>query len=98
MVTITERAAAELQQVLADNNAPPGQGVRLAADPTGHLGLRIDAPRAGDEVVYRDEAPVLVVASEVAGRLMDVVLDYGSSEEDSQAPGGFVLRPPQELE
>jgi Fe-S cluster assembly iron-binding protein IscA len=97
MVTVTERAATALQQVLEDNHAPPGQGVRLAADATGHLGMTIDAPRDGDDVVYAAEEPVLMVAGPVAGQLEDMVLDYQASDDDSQTSAGFVLRPDQQV-
>jgi Fe-S cluster assembly iron-binding protein IscA len=97
MVTVTDRAANVLQQVLQENHAPPGQGVRLAADASGHLGMTIDMPREGDDVVYSEETPVLVVAGPVAGQLTDMVLDYQAPENDSQTSPGFVLRPEQEL-
>ncbi len=29
MITVTERAATELQELLATSNAPPGQGIKL---------------------------------------------------------------------
>jgi hypothetical protein len=49
-----------------------------------------------DEVVRRDEKPVLIVDGAVVEPLTDMVVDYELSEDDRQTPGGFVLRGPQE--
>jgi Fe-S cluster assembly iron-binding protein IscA len=94
MVRVTERAATALQEFLATNDAPPDSGVRLAPDSRGDLGMIVDAPHAGDEVVVRgeDAAPVLIVDSAVADELQDMVVDYEVAEDDHQTAGGFVLR------
>jgi Fe-S cluster assembly iron-binding protein IscA len=94
MVRVTERAATALQVLLATNAAPPDSGVRLAPNARGDLGMSVDAPHAGDEVVRREEdaTPVLIVDSAVVEDLQEMVVDYESAEDDHQTPGGFVLR------
>ena len=98
MVRVTEQAATALEELLEANEAPPEAGVRLTPSGAGNIGMVIDAPHAGDEVVRRDEKPVLIVDSAVVGPLTDMVVDYQSSEEDRQTPGGFVLREPPDEE
>jgi Fe-S cluster assembly iron-binding protein IscA len=98
MVRVTEQAATALQELLEANDAPPEAGVRLTPSGPGNIGMVIDAPHEGDEVVRRDEKPVVIVYGVVAGPLTDMVVDYQSSKEDRQTPGGFVLREPPEEE
>jgi Fe-S cluster assembly iron-binding protein IscA len=69
MITVTERAAARLQEVVATRDVPPGQGVKLVPQGPGSVGLTIAAPDAGDEVVQYEDAPVLIVD----GRLTDAL-------------------------
>ena len=55
MITVTEKAASELQQLLASKNAPAGSGLRLGVERGGCAGLaytmRIAEPEEGDEVI-----------------------------------------------
>ena len=59
MITVTERAAARLQEVLATRDVPEGLGVKLAPQGPRSVGLTLAAPAAGDEVVRYQDAPVL---------------------------------------
>ena len=96
MVRVTEQATTALQELLEANDAPPEAGVRLTPSGAGNIGMVIDEPHTGDEVVRRDEKPVLIVDGAVVEPLTDMVVDYQSTSDDHQTPGGFVLREPQE--
>src|SRR4051794_33919111 len=98
MVRITERATVALQDLLMANDAAPDVGVRLTPDGRDSLGMVIDEPHKGDEVIRNEQTPVLIVDTVVANHLTDMVIDYPTVEDDHQTPGGFVLRSPEEQE
>jgi hypothetical protein len=91
MINVTERAATVLQDLLTTNDAPPGQGVKLVPDSQGNLGMTIASPDEGDQVVRRDEAPLLIVDASIAQQLDRTELDVQEipGEESAQ----FTLRP-----
>jgi Fe-S cluster assembly iron-binding protein IscA len=93
MIRVTERAASALQELLETNAAPPDSGVRIARTDNGGLGMIVDSPHAGDEVVLRgeDATPVLIIDSAVSEDLRGMVVDFESAEDDHQTAGGFVL-------
>jgi Fe-S cluster assembly iron-binding protein IscA len=94
MVRVTEQAATALEELLADNAAPPEVGVRLTPSGGGNLGMAIDAPHDGDEVISRDdETPLLIVDQQLSPGLVEMVVDFRSEADDHQTAGGFVLRP-----
>lgn len=76
MITITERAAAGLEEMLRAHNAPPGQGVKLVPGDIGGFGMTIDTPSDGDEVIRAAGEALLIVDGRIAGDL-DGVLDCG---------------------
>jgi Fe-S cluster assembly iron-binding protein IscA len=88
MVQITERAGTELQRLLSEHFARPQQGVRLRLDQGGGLGMTIDVPHAGDSVIRRDHAPLLIVDGRLAASLAQRVLDFPLP---SEAKRGFTL-------
>jgi len=92
MVRVTDEAAIALKELLVDNDAPPDAGVRLTPTAGGNLGMVIDSPHDGDEVIRRDEEPVLIVGDELSERMTDMVVDFESPRANGQSPGGFVLR------
>jgi Fe-S cluster assembly iron-binding protein IscA len=98
MVRVTAQAAEALQELLADNAAPPDAGIRLTPSAGGSLGMEIESPHDGDEVISRDETPLLIVDGAVAPGLQDMVVDYSDGADDHQSPGGFLLRPKQSNE
>lgn len=75
MISVTERAATELQDLLMTNGATPDQGVKLITDSSGNIGMTIALPAEGDEVVRRDEAPLLIVDGTIAQQLDGTELD-----------------------
>jgi Fe-S cluster assembly iron-binding protein IscA len=98
MVRVTDRAVTALQDILTDRHAPPEAGIRLTPDGSGGLGMTVDAPVDGDEVIERDESCVLIVDGAIKKRMGEMVVDYQSAEPESGQTGErqFVLRPPQD--
>ena len=92
MVRITERATSALHDFLVGNEARPESGVRLTPAGNGRLGMVVDEPHAGDEVIHDRQTPVLIVDGAVAGQLTDMIVDFKSVEDDPQS-GGFVIKP-----
>ena len=92
MVSITEKAAAKIKQLMAAENKE-GQGLRLKVVGGGCSGLQykmdIDAPRPGDKVFELEGARVLVDMKSLL-YLNGTELDY--KEELMQA--GFVFQNP----
>jgi hypothetical protein len=56
------------------------------------MGMVIEPPQAGDEVISQHETPLLIVDGAVASSLTDMVVDYRDVTDDHQSAGGFVLR------
>jgi Fe-S cluster assembly iron-binding protein IscA len=94
MITLTERAATELEELLTTNNAPPGQGLKLVPGRTGQVGMIIGAPSEGDEVVRRGDEPLLIVDSSIAGALDGAKIDCETAVVDGQPKAEFRLEPP----
>ena len=61
MITVTESAKKELQNILSANVDNPQARLRLTTDNQGQLGLGIDVEQAGDQVVEHEDSKVLVV-------------------------------------
>jgi Fe-S cluster assembly iron-binding protein IscA len=93
MVRLTDQAASALQELLAESAAPPEAGVRLSPSSGGNLGMNIETPQVGDEVIEREDTPLLIVDSAVAPGLSEMVIDFSDVGDDHQTAGGFVLRP-----
>jgi Fe-S cluster assembly iron-binding protein IscA len=93
MITVTERAASALEGLLAESNAEPGQGVKLFPRGTDEIGMTIDAPSEGDEVIRRSDAPLLIVDQTLTRPLDGAQLDCEEAT-NGQAPTRFALRKP----
>jgi Fe-S cluster assembly iron-binding protein IscA len=91
MITVTERAATALEELLSSSNAQPGQGVKLIPSDGGQVGMTIDAPSEGDEVVSRGDAPLLIVDSDIADALDGARIDCDTSMVDGQQKLEFKL-------
>jgi Fe-S cluster assembly iron-binding protein IscA len=98
MVRVTDQAANALQELLADYAAPPEAGVRLSPSAGGDLGMNIEMPRDGDEVIEQEDTPLLIVDAAVAPGLSDMVVDLSDGTDDHQTASGFVLRPERQDE
>ena len=95
MVTVTERAAAEFQEILTTKNAPPGHGVKLVPGGTSGVGIAIDAPGEGDQVIPRSEgdAPLLIVDSRIADALDGMEIDCAEGQAEGQQGAAFTIQP-----
>jgi Fe-S cluster assembly iron-binding protein IscA len=91
MVTLTDRAAAELQRVVDTTQATPEEAVRLAPDGSGGLAMSLDTPHAEDEVLRRGESAVLLIDQTIAPQLADMVLDCETTVDDPGASPRFRL-------
>lgn len=89
MLTITENARTAVEDLTTQARLPESGGVRIAADETGALELRlVPTPEPEDAVVQSGDARVFV-APQTAPTLADLALDT----EPSGADGSFVLVP-----
>ena len=93
MVTVTERAAAELQELLRNQNASEGEGVKLVPGDDGRVQMTIAEPNAGDQVTQRDGHPLLIVDASLAETLDGTEVDYATVGANGASPPGFTLRP-----
>jgi Fe-S cluster assembly iron-binding protein IscA len=93
MVTVTERAATELQEVLKNQNASDSEGVKLMPGDDGRIQMTIGQPEAGDQVMQRDGHPLLIVDSAIVDTLDGTEVDFQSGDQNGTGSGAFTLRP-----
>jgi Fe-S cluster assembly iron-binding protein IscA len=93
MVIVTERAAAEIQEVLRNQNASESEGVKLVPGVDGRVQMTIGPAEAGDQVTQRDGHPLLIVDAAIVDTLEGTEVDYQSGEENGTNAVGFTLRP-----
>jgi Fe-S cluster assembly iron-binding protein IscA len=93
MVTVTERAAVELQEVLRNQNAGEGEGVKLVPGGDGRVQMTIAEPEIGDEVTRRDGHPLLIVDAALANSLDGTEVDFATESSNGTGAAGFTLRP-----
>lgn len=81
MLTLTDTAATEIRNLVAQPEVPDDGGVRIASGPDGALTLALaPAPSEGDAVVENDGARVFLEPT--AGDLLaDQLLDAGVDPE-----------------
>jgi Fe-S cluster assembly iron-binding protein IscA len=94
MITVTERAASALEALLADSDAQPGQGVKLIPSGENSVGMVIEAPNAGDEVVRRADEPLLIVDRTLSRPLDGAQIDCVDATGGDQTPTRFTLKRP----
>jgi Fe-S cluster assembly iron-binding protein IscA len=93
MITVTERAASALEALLADSDAQPGQGVKLIPSGEDTIGMVIEGPSEGDEVVRRGDAPLLIVDRSISGPLDGSQIDC-EGDIDGRTQTRFTLQRP----
>lgn len=80
MLTVTDKAKAELARVAAQRGLSPAQCLRLTIPPKwtgeGDFGVVIDVPDPTDVVISHEAGPVLRLEPDVAERLARSMLDY----------------------
>lgn len=91
MITVTERAASALEALLVESNAEAGQGVKLVPKGTDEIGMSIEAPNEGDEVIRRADGPLLIVDRTLTNPLDGAQFDCEESR-DGETPTRFALR------
>jgi Fe-S cluster assembly iron-binding protein IscA len=93
MVTVTDRAAVELQEVLRMQNAAEDEGVKLVPSSDGRVQMTIAQPGTGDEVTRRDGHPLLIVDAALAESLDGTEVDFATESSNGTGSAGFTLRP-----
>jgi Fe-S cluster assembly iron-binding protein IscA len=86
LITITMRAKAGLSQYLKEKNAAAGMAVKLVPLGRGELDMVIDLPAGGDEVVCRDEKPILIVDRRLVEALNGAVFDLAADLRPGVTP------------
>lgn len=94
MITLTDKAVAELGALLAKRAKSPQSGLRLAVRRGGCAGwqyeMQVGEPEAGDQVVESGTARVIVAADSVE-RLQGCEIDFSDDLSDA----GFKVHNPQ---
>lgn len=90
MITVTEKASAELKTLLESKNAPEESGLRLGVERGGCAGLaytmRIGVAEDGDEIVNLNGTS-FIIASDSMDVLDGCTVDF----EDSLSDRGFKI-------
>jgi Fe-S cluster assembly iron-binding protein IscA len=84
MLTITERAATELRELLEASAATPEQGVKLCPDGQGGVQVAVGTADAGDEVLRDDGHPLLIIDPVISDIVDGAILDSESVEIDGR--------------
>ena len=93
MVFLTDRAADRLEEMLDANHAGPAEGVRVVPIAPGRIGLIVDVPHEGDEVIERDEQPLLIVDSTLVEVLQAAEIDSTTVVVAGEPYTEFTVRP-----
>ena len=91
MITVTERAASALEALLAESNAEAGEGVKLFPKGTDEIGMTIEAPSDGDEVIRHADGPLLIVDRALTQPLDGAQFDCEDAV-NGQSPTRFALK------
>ncbi|MSQ11692.1 MAG: hypothetical protein EXR48_03215 [Dehalococcoidia bacterium] len=74
-LTVTDRAAVLLKQLLERRRGGPNQVLRVIVNATGKLVLALDTQRKGDHLISYQGDPLMVVAPKLQERLTTRRLD-----------------------
>jgi hypothetical protein len=85
MLTLTERAATELRELLEANDASREQGIKLCPDGRGGVQVTVGTPDADDEVLRDDGRPLLIIDTVLSGLVDGATLDTEPVETDGNA-------------
>jgi len=92
MLNVSQQAVDVLAETLENSDAGDQQGLRLARTPAGEYGLAVDEQREGDQVVRREDRPVLLVDQEVSASLDGATLEVVELPEGRR----LTLRDPEQ--
>jgi Fe-S cluster assembly iron-binding protein IscA len=84
MIGVTERAKAELKNILDAHVDYPLACLRLTANEQGSIGLTIDIEMPDDAVIEYQGTKLLVIKQEMADQLENIAIDIEDTEEGSQ--------------
>jgi Fe-S cluster assembly iron-binding protein IscA len=84
MLTVTEGAKQHLKKVLLVSTNDPDLGIRLTVDASGEYGVVLDREAPDDHVVEHEGSKVLLVAHNVAERLVGLTLDIQDTPEGAR--------------
>jgi hypothetical protein len=90
MLEESDRAAEELTRLLNQSMAGVRHAVRLVLNPSGDLSMTIDTPHAGDTLVRRHDAVLLIVEGRLSPLLTNRVLDVPAGDVGTRRD--FTLR------
>src|SRR4051794_23711531 len=93
MITVTDSAVKQLQELLSESPESTGKGLRILVEAGGCAGMQyvmaLDEPKEGDDVVTREGVSVLV--DTVSAKYLDgSIIDY----TDELSGAGFRIRNP----
>ena len=91
MLIVSDRALTVMANALDAGELAEEQVLRLAMGADGEYGLVIDEARDGDEIISRDERPVLYIGSEASPLLHGATLDVA----DGMNSVRFALKMPE---
>jgi hypothetical protein len=81
MLSVTDRALDALEGALEANRTADDQMLRID-EMDGSMAVAIDQPQPSDQLIMRDENPVLAVAHDAAARLDGLTLDILEDERE----------------
>lgn len=91
MLIVSDRALAVMANALEAGQLPEEQVLRLATGDDGEFGLVIGEARDGDEIITRDEKPVLYIDSDTSPAIHGATLDVA----DGINPVRLALKMPE---
>ena len=91
MLIVSDRALTVMANALDAGELAEEQVLRLAMGADGEYGLVIDEARDGDEIISRDERPVLYIGNEASPSLHGATLDVA----DGMTSMRFALKMPE---
>ena len=91
MLVVSDRALVVMANALEASQLPEEQILRLTMAEDGEFGLVLDEARDGDEVISRNERPVLHIDLETSTSLRGAKLDLA----EGTSPARLALRLPE---
>ncbi len=91
MLIVSDRALVVMANALEAGQLPEEQVLRLAMGEDGEFGLVLDEARDGDEIISRNEKPVLYIDLETSSSLHGAKLDVA----EGMSPVRLALKLPE---
>jgi Fe-S cluster assembly iron-binding protein IscA len=84
MIGVTERAKAELKNILDAHVDYPLACLRLTTNERGTIGISIDVEMPDDTVIEYQGNKLLVINKEIADQLKNITIDIDGEDEGTQ--------------